>query len=83
MKSPKVKMKYPSVLITWMDAAHFQGWEEASEIQHVEPKLCYSLGFILPTSTKDFIQLAQSYSDHVVADVLTIPIECVKKVKNI
>lgn len=78
---------YPAVLVTWVDAAHFQGWGDIDTAKSVKPKQCVSLGFQLPGG-KDFIRLAQSLSgvgteDEQLADILAIPKVWVKRIRKV
>jgi len=75
------------VIVTWVDAAHFQGWGSLETAIGVYPKQCVSLGFQLPGG-KDFVRLAQSVSavgteDEQIADILAIPKVWVKGVKKL
>lgn len=76
---------YARVEITWVDAAHYQGWAEPDDSMSVLPKDCTSVGYLL-TVDKKFVRLAQSLSgtdtpDAQIADVLAIPRVWVQSMK--
>ena len=61
------------VLVSWVDAARYEGWFSDEETSKMEPKAIHSVGFLI-RETPEYVALAASSTedDHV-GDVLTIP----------
>lgn len=59
-RKPKLKFKYPIIIVLWDDAETAGGWEEIPE--EIKPAIATSVGFLVKES-EEHILLVGSYDD--------------------
>ena len=76
-----MRTEQPMVYIQWLDSKGVtQGWEDADELEPLEPVLCETVGFLIDESP-EYKTLAISRGNQQVLGRMTIPTCAIKKVK--
>ena len=78
-----MKHKAPIVEVTWVDSAFNRGWgSHENKVRDMNIETCRTVGFLLAKTTRE-VKVAQSLSDDSFADGISIPRECVRRIKRL
>lgn len=69
------------VRVEWIDSCFRTGWNRKDALKQ-KPASCETVGFLM-SKNKEAIVIASSISDDDCADGITIPIKCIKTIKNL
>jgi len=71
-----------AALVTWLDAAHHQGWFDGNDELPTEPLQIESLGWLVFRDEKAVV-LAMSAGEHNLGELLVVPMCCVVSVDEL